>query len=258
MPSFPDVVVRIQRILADPNTTTAAVAQIVQGEPVFTAKLFRMANSVMLQRGSEPVSDLRVVINRVGFDTLRNLAIALATRQIMNAKKYSALRNDLRRLWEHSVDTAAIAFVLARDSGCVNRDDALLTGLIHDIGTFYIYSRIRDYPVLFNDKDATAQIVHEWHTGIGCAILDAWEFPTNLVEAVDEHETLDREHFGHADLTDVIVVANLLAQWQKPSRKPIELDTLPALERLKLTGQTAVEKLEESYHEVESLKTALR
>ena len=257
LPSFPDAVVRIRQVLADPQATTKAVAQAVQGEPVFTAKLFKMANSVMLQRGTEPITDLNSVINRIGFDTLKNLALALATRQIMHAKKCGALKEELRALWEHSVETAAIAYVLARDSKCVNPDDAILAGLIHDIGTFYIYSRMNDYPELFDDKDAITEIIHDWHTGIGHAILDDWEFPAKLLDAIDDHEAVDREHIGKADLTDVITTANLLAHWDKRTQKAVDLDTVPALERLHLTGETAVKKLEESRGEVDSIRSAL-
>ena len=256
LPSFPDAVVRIRQVLSDPHATTKLVAQAVQGEPVFTAKLFRMANSVMLQRGGDPVTDLSAVINRVGFDTLKNLAVALATRQIMNTKKYSALREQLRALWEHSVETAAIAYVLARDSQCVDPDDAVLAGLIHDIGTFYIYARMNDFPELFNDIDEVAEIIPDWHTGIGHAILEDWDFPASLVEAVDEHETVDRSHVGQADLIDVIATANLLAHAQKPTEKSVDLDSVPALERLKLTAEMAIEKLNESRAEVESIKAA--
>ena len=257
LPSFPDAVVRIRQVLADPHATSKRVAQAVQGEPVFTAKLFRMANSVMLKRGTEPVTDLSAVINRIGFDALKNLAVALATRQIMHAKKYGALKDELRVLWEHSVEAAAIAFILARDSQCVDPDDAVLAGLIHDIGSFYIYSRVNEYPELFDNKDAITEIIADWHTGIGHAILDDWDFPPKLVDAIDEHEVVDREHVGQADLTDVIMAANLLAHRDKPTQKSIDFDSVPAFDRLHLTGETAMEKLEESRSEVESIKSAL-
>ena len=117
LPSFPEAVMRIQHVLTDRDATIAQVAEVVQAEPVFLAKLFRMANSVMLRRGIDPLTDLKGVIGRLGFDMIKNLAVALATRQLMNAKKYGALHAELRQLWEHSVETAAIAFVLARGSG---------------------------------------------------------------------------------------------------------------------------------------------
>lgn len=257
LPSFPDPVVRIQQVLNDRNATTLRVAQVIKGEPVFTAKLFRMANSVMLQRGDTALTDLNAVINRLGFDMIRNLAVALATRQIMNAKKYGALHKELRELWEHGVETATIAYMLAEQSGRVSTDDAVLAGLIHDIGAFYIYSRMSGHADLFRDRDTVAGVVDDWHTGIGHAILEAWDFPESVVVAVDEHETWDRVHVGHADLTDVVVVANLLARWGTPAQKAVDLETLPALERLKLTPDSALQMLESSHEAADAMKSVL-
>lgn len=257
LPSFPDAVVQIRQVLNDPNATTARVARAVQGEPVFTAKLYRMANSVMLRRGNEPITDLNSVINRLGFETVRNLAVALATRQIMTSKKYSTLHEEFKSLWEHSVDTAAIAFVLAERTGWVPPEDALLAGLIHDIGVFYIYSRMSSMPSLANDPEAVRSIVDDWHTGVGQAILDDWQFPIDIVAAVDEHETLDRTHVGHADLTDVVTVANLLARHGTPRDKGVDLGTVPALERLNLTPERAFELLETTRTDINSIRNAL-
>lgn len=257
MPSFPDAIVRIQRILLDANATIDKVAEVVQTEPIFTAKLFRIANSVMLKRGTEPLSDLKVIINRLGFDMIKNLAIALATRQMMGAKQYDALKPELRDLWEHSVKTAAIAYVLARDSKCAPPDDALLTGLLHDIGAFYIYSRISSHPELLENRASFRQILDDWHTGIGQAILQEWGFREAIVLAVDEHETLDTEHALRASLTDVVAVANVLARWGTPDAKPVDLADVAALERLKLTPESALESLEAMRGDIESIKSAL-
>lgn len=78
-----------------------------------------------------------------------------------------------------------------------------------------------------------------------------------MLDAIDEHESVDREHVGQADLTDVITTANLLTHWGKQTQKTVDLDNVPALERLHLTGETAIKKLEESRSEVESIKSAL-
>jgi putative nucleotidyltransferase with HDIG domain len=233
------------------------VAEVIQTEPIFTAKLFRIANSVMLKRGTEPLSDLKVIINRLGFDMIKNLSIALATRQMMNSKAYDALKPELRDLWEHSVKTAAIAYVLARDSKFASPDDALLAGLLHDIGAFYIYSRISSHPELLENRDSFKQILEDWHTGIGQAILQEWGFRAAIVVAVDEHETLETEHALRATLTDVIAVANLLARWGTADAKPVDLADVDALARLKLTPQSALESLEAMRGDIESIKSAL-
>ncbi|MGR8920769.1 MAG: HDOD domain-containing protein [Gammaproteobacteria bacterium] len=257
LPSFPEAVLQIQRVLNDPNAGTAAVARAVQTEPVFTAKLFRMANSVMMRRGGEALSDLGSVINRIGFGTVKHLAVALATRQILQSKKYRRIEAPLRELWDHCVTTAAIAFVLARETGSLAAEDALLAGLIHDIGVFYIYSRIETNPALFDDPESFEAIVQDWHTGVGRAILEEWNFPAALVEAVDEHESHDRDHVGLPDLTDVLIVANLLAHWGTPAERPVELAQVPALARLGLTPELALGTLERSRADVAAIKAAL-
>ena len=95
----------------------------------------------------------------------------------------------------------------------------MLAGVIHDIGAFYILSRMGAHPELFDDRDSVGEIVDDWHTAIGHAILEEWGFPQAVTDAVDEHESVERTHVGRADLTDVVMVANLLAHADKPSRK---------------------------------------
>jgi len=259
LPSFPDALMRIQRVLLDDNATTRRVAEAVQAEPAFTAQLFRMANSVMLRRGDEPLTDLGTVINRLGFSTIKNLAVALSTRQLIAARGQGSIRKPLRALWAHSVDTAAIACVLARHCGRVPADDALLAGLLHDIGVFYIYSRMSAYPVLFEDPAAVAEIMSSWHTGIGHAILEEWEFPIAICAAVEAHENLDHRGWGGPDLAGVIVIANLSAHPRADTQRPAEADlaALPALAAMDLTPETLGELLEREHEAITGIKDAI-
>lgn len=43
-------------------------------------------------------------------------------------------------------------------------------------------------------------------------IVDFWNFPARIVDAVDEHESINQMISGYADLTDIIIVANFLAK----------------------------------------------
>jgi putative nucleotidyltransferase with HDIG domain len=258
LPSFPDAVLNIRKLLSDPNTTISKVAQAVRSEPVFAARLFKMANSVLLRRSDTPLTDLHTVIARLGFDMIRNLAIALATRQIMTSKKYGGLRDDLHRIWERSVQSAAIAYVLARDSRCADPDDALLAGLLHDIGVFYILSRTADYPELFEDRDAIDVAISDWHAAIGHAILEAWDFPARIAQAVNEHENRDRVHESeHPDLTDVLIVASALAHRHNAAHQDPALGDIPAFARFNISTETSIARLNESKDEIQALIIAL-
>ena len=59
LPCFPDVVVRIRRALANPQTHIAQTVRIVGTEPRLAARLLQTANSVIFNQSGKPVSDLR-------------------------------------------------------------------------------------------------------------------------------------------------------------------------------------------------------
>jgi HD-like signal output (HDOD) protein len=76
LPSYPEVALRVQRVLADPNANEARVVQVIGGEPVLAARVINMANSAALNPAGRSVSELRAALQRVGFDALRSAPIA--------------------------------------------------------------------------------------------------------------------------------------------------------------------------------------
>jgi hypothetical protein len=115
----------------------------------------------------------------------------------------------------------------------------MLAGLMHDIGKFYILSRADDFPELFANSEALKELLNAWHTGVGRAIVEAWGFPEQIANAVDEHELICREKFENADITDIVIVANRLANADEaPATEYRELDQIPSLLRMKTDGET--------------------
>jgi HD-like signal output (HDOD) protein len=135
----------------------------------------------------------------------------------------------------------------------------MLAGMLHDIGKFYILNKSGKYPELFNQPETLDMIMHDWHTAIGRSILDAWKFSEDIALAADEHESLERMHVGAADLTDVVMVANLFAHQQQLDQIPdIDWEAIPAIKQLKLTAETALEIIKESRQEMQSIIQALQ
>ena len=258
MPSFPDVVIRIREVISAPNSTLAQVAQIANTEPVFTAKLIRMANSVLMRRGEAPVTDVSNAIARIGYAKVRNVAVAMATRQIMKSRSQEILKPRLRKLWQHGVKVAALSYVLAERTTNINPDEALLAGLVHDIGKFYILVHALDDPDLSYDTDSFNEMMHEWHTAIGRAILEEWGFSEEITIAADEHEVLDREHLGEGDLSDVVTVANLFINRRGSGKQASDLAaTVPAFSALRLDAEKGAKFLKESDQRVRTIAQAL-
>ncbi len=153
LPSFPDVALRVRQALEAEHCTADTLARVVHSEPALAARLLKVANSALLNRGGPPVTDLRTAIARLGFDMVRNAATAVAVEQLLLGREHQDIRAELERLWRHSVAVSALAYVLAGQCRGVNRDEALLAGLMHDIGRLYVHARARDFPALAAQPD---------------------------------------------------------------------------------------------------------
>jgi putative nucleotidyltransferase with HDIG domain len=259
LPPFPDVALRVRDALSDPEVSVDKIGRIVLSEPVLSARLLRMANSAMLRRGSLEISDVKSAISRLGFDMVRNAAVSLAMDSTFKVPDRGPLRGHIEKTRSHSVRVAVLSYLLARrQHDSVKPDEAMLTGLLHDIGRFYILTRVDAFPAVFGHPDVLEELLQDWHTGIGRAIVESWGFPEEIAVAVDEHEILDREHFGKADLADVVLAANQLANRGEPGRaQSPPVAEIPSFAKLSLGESIVAEVLAESEQEIHSMSQAL-
>lgn len=256
-PTFLDITFQVRTALKDPNLSVDQLARLVGAEPLMSAKIIRMANSVALNPSGREVADVKNGIVRVGMEAVRTVSFAVAMEQLLKSKQMQPFEGLSRRLWEHTAHVAALARVLARKVARINGDEAMFTGLVHDIGVFYLMSRAAGFPELVADKAELHGLLVGWHDNIGHALLTALGSPEQVVLAVQEHET-DREIKAVHSLSDVIYVANKIANrtasWRDPEYDAA-IDT-SMLEEL-FDAETLASIIEESEEEVASLKAAL-
>jgi HD-like signal output (HDOD) protein len=77
LPSVPDIVVKMQRVMADENVSNETVVKVLSAEPVLASKLLNMANSAALNASGRKIADLRMAVARVGFNIVRSAALSL-------------------------------------------------------------------------------------------------------------------------------------------------------------------------------------
>lgn len=258
IPSFPDVAVRIRKVLADENCDTGQLARVVSAEPAMAGRLLQVANSAALNPNGARITELKTAIARIGFSNVRSVSLAYAMDQIKNAPSLLPIRKPLNELWERSVKVAAMAHVVARRWTKVNADQAMLAGLMHGMGRVYILTRAVKHPSLFSDVESYQQIVRDWNTSIAKAVLESWEIAPDIIEAVADYENLDRAGSGAPDLTDVLAIANLLVSFHAdPAQLEIRLHEVAASKRLGLTPEACQTTLKETAGELASLRQAL-
>ncbi|MGB4466797.1 MAG: HDOD domain-containing protein [Azovibrio sp.] len=209
-PTYLDASMTVRNVLRDPRVSVEKVAQVISIEPLIAARLLRLANSVTYNPAGKSITDIRTAIHRVGFETVRTTALSVAIEQMLQSGNLAAFEDIGRLTWEHSLQVAAIARVLARRLGRVNPEDAMLAGMVHDIGVFYLLYRAAEYPEYKNNRADLLSLVIGWHESIGESLLYTLGMPEPIIEAIREHDQLK-----HVDtpssLADVLYFANLLA-----------------------------------------------
>ena len=257
-PTFLDITYQVRTALKNPNMTVDQLAKLVGAEPLMSARIIRMANSVALNPSGQRIADVKNAISRVGMEVVRTVSFAVAMEQLIGSKQMQAFEGLSKKLWEHSVYVAALCRVLAVKLARLNGDEAMFTGLVHDLGAFYLLSRASQFPELVADKDSLYGLLVDWHDSIGHALLSALGLPESVLKAVQEHE-MEREIHEIKDLADVLYVANKLAEtvvcWTETELGNKEHGAA-VLESL-FDAKTLKDILRESEAEVLSLRQAL-
>jgi HD-like signal output (HDOD) protein len=258
LPSFPDIAARVQKVLEDPKSAPAKVAVVVRSEAALAARILRLSNSAFLNPSGEQISDLRVALTRLGVQLVRCTAVSFAVQQMQPGNCEPALKSKLHDLWRDGALVAAIAYVLARETQTANPDEALLTGLMHNIGRLYITLNMpRGADVSHSETWASA--VRELHPKIAVSILQHWKFPPTIVAAVGHQNSRDSKlPSGEHGLTDVLIAATELVPGVfNREVLPDIVATAPAFARLKLAAADCKRILSGSAEQIRSLRTSL-
>ena len=258
LPSFPDVALRVQEVLADDEVSTEMVVRIVGAEPMLAARIVSLANSAAMNPSSTPVAELRTAVARLGFDSLRAAAVSFAMAQLRRRAEFANIEQQLTQLWLDSVTFASTACVVARRSGRMGPDTALFAGLVAGVGRIYILTRANSHPELFGDPGTYQSIVSGWHANVARALLESWHVAEEVIEAVQCYERRNEETRAGAPLPDVLASACYLNQYRDAPEMLTQ--TLPqawALRRLGLNSQACIAVLGESAAELAALRAAL-
>ena len=154
---------------------------------------------------------LSAAIERLGIELVRTTALTIAMTQLMRSKEMNIFSELTSALWQHSIKTAVAARALAHAQTRINPDEALLAGLVHDLGAFYMLYRAAHYPELRARPETVKHLVLQWHESIGVSLLDALGLPEDVVNASIDHDHPRPAPTTVRNLQEVVYVANVLA-----------------------------------------------
>lgn len=256
LPTLPEVALRVRDAVESDTSSARKVADIIATDAALSARMLQVANSP-LYRGRNQIDNLQVAVARLGTRLVRSLVVSLIMQQIFQAT-CDLLDKRFRQLWEESVQVAAISRALAQNLRHLDKEQALLAGLIHNIGALPILTMAEKQAELIRDANELDRVLEALSPRIGQRILKEWNFPDSLLLVPRHFYDLSYEHEGPADYVDVVIIARL--QSLMGTDHPVNLQdwsTIPAFPKVGLEPEIQVIEIDGVAEEVAEFENIL-
>ncbi len=259
LPSMPDITMRIARVINDNNTGSEDIAHVVQADPTVAARMINVVNSAAY-RGKHPIDNLPDAVTRLGRSVTHNLVISFALGKLFNSRS-KALKKRMLDIWKHLSYVAPICHELAIVTPGLEPDQALLCGLLHDIGALAILGAATSRPELAENPELLDQVIDRLKAEVGAMVLRKWEFPDYFVQAALHAEDWMEDISHEPDYVDLVVIAQLHAYIGTPLMHTLpRLDLVPAFHKLalgKLTPRHSIGIIDNAKEQIRELRELL-
>lgn len=191
--SPPEVFLKLRDTMSDPQHTFTDLENILETDPVLTARLLKIANSAFFGFEAK-VESIKHALEIIGGEQLTNLVLSATVSD--NFRAIPKDLTDMESFWKHSLASAIAAKHLAEKKTGSNGASYYLAGLLHDIGCLVIYCKLPNKAIEVlsyctqtgeHTHAAEDQIIGFNHADMGGALLKDWKLPENIVEAVRYH-----------------------------------------------------------------------
>lgn len=233
LPSLPDVVIKIRRLLEDKNSDFEQISRAVSMDPALVSKLFIYANSALYNRANIKIEDLDTAISRLGIEVVRNTAMSMAMQQLYSADKHSHAEKYLRTVWARGMKLSSMAFAVSRATATTNDENAFLCGLLNEVGKLYIVTKAREFPELLGNRESFDAVLEKWNSQISKSIIESWGFPDEIVESACPESFLNEDPNSPAEYVDVVYLARHLVD--QDSEESLDLSSDPSCQKLQMS-----------------------
>jgi putative nucleotidyltransferase with HDIG domain len=247
LPQFPENILRVQQLIADPKSDMPMIARQISTDPALTADLIKVVNSAQYML-SKKVDNISEAVKMLGIKGIKNLLYSYGTQKLLGDDT-----SDKKQLWEHSYKTAFYAYNLVKnfkhDASLL--DDAYVGGILHDMGKIVfanvhpeLLDKIKDFCADRNLPSATFEDLSAGmnHAELGALIAEKWNFPDSLVAAIRYHHDPASAPEEFKNLADSVYLANMFCEYESGNAGFDQLDP-EALANFSLNNKKQVDTL---------------
>ncbi|GAB4270282.1 MAG: hypothetical protein Kow0065_20160 [Methylomicrobium sp.] len=251
IPSFPDVAFKLRRA-AMQDIGIAEAVKIVNMDPVIAAKLIQIVNSP-LYRTVNPITTCHDAVNRLGLKTTMHLVTAISLKNLAKSGK-PAIKKRMQETWLQSIKVSSISYALAKMTRQINPEEALLAGLLHNIGVLPLLmfgDQLQENDFTLADIE---QCIRELQGQIGSVILEKWDFPDSFKKIPLRVSNWFDSDAEQLELSDVVLLAKFHHHLTQPDAANLPLiNTLPAFQKLDnqlLTPEMSLQILQDAKQQI--------
>ncbi len=220
IPTLPEVVMRINSLIEDPDAGTAEIGSLVSEDAPLAAKVLRIANSAYYGLSGECVSTSHAS-TVLGVKVLKNIVTQVAViNQFdhLEGNDYFSVSD----LWDHAGFTAHLCSKIASLSTVLRAftpEELYVCGLLHDVGKVVLMDglgeRYLDLARTAAEQGHSMYSVERAslgfsHTDVGAVVASRWGLPEQIANGIQYHHG-PRSEVAKNVVVSIVAHANLLA-----------------------------------------------
>lgn len=192
--SLPEVAVRVNAMVDDPECSADEVAKVIETDPGLSTRMLGIANSAMYGFSKE-ISTIGRAVTVLGTRQIRDLVLTTAA-----AKTFEKIPTDLISIddfWHHSIYCGLLAKHIASISKTKHGETMFMAGLLHDIGHLIMFNQIPEqiHQILMETLQPGEEQLYQIerrvlgfdHSAVGGALARLWTLPPILQEVIEFH-----------------------------------------------------------------------
>lgn len=178
--SLPDIIVKVNDVVNDENSSLLDVARVVHHDVALTARIMQIANSPAI-RGSNQISSILEAINRLGITLVKNLAICVSLKdrlKLANNRHRELIIEELELSYKHGIYLHTSATLVEKKLA----NSLMIAGLLGNIGRIVVLKYISEHTDMPNAD--TLSILDDIGLVVSEKILNNWGFSPEILAAV--------------------------------------------------------------------------
>lgn len=197
IPSMPDILIKVQKICADPDGEIADLATLIATDIGLSSAILKTINSPLYGM-NRAISDIGQAVMLLGMGSVSTLIAGILIKQ--SFKGEAAIR--FERLWDNATLVAeTMVFIGQNIDNKIPPENLYTAGLFHDCGIAAMSMRYTgtylETLLLANEDHSRTQVEHENelhnsnHAIVGYFIASGWKLPRDICQVILNHHEAD-------------------------------------------------------------------